>query len=171
MSNLTSNERLCRECGLPMIGVHPGQHSHFTHICRDVLKQRVAELERERDQWKRRADELFEGQAGDDLRAWALSRAQGCLSDGLQGYVCKCGARILYGNRHLNCPADEVPTRRGSNPSPGFAKPAPPPNAPLAHETTVQLCPHGHAVHHCDYCEEDFERQQKRAPSETASHE
>lgn len=24
----------------------------------------------------------------------------------LQGFVCKCGARILYGRKHLNCPAE-----------------------------------------------------------------
>ena len=36
---------------------------------------------------------------------WGFPKQSEPLSP-LQGYVCKCGQRLLYGNKHLNCPAD-----------------------------------------------------------------
>lgn len=42
-----------------------------------------------------------------------LERASAAPLGSLQGFVCKCGQRILYGRKHLNCPADETGDAHG----------------------------------------------------------
>jgi hypothetical protein len=44
MSELNSPEKLCRDCSLPMSAGDPA-YAHYTHVCRDLLKARCAELE------------------------------------------------------------------------------------------------------------------------------